>query len=437
MNNKVINIKTDGGLSRQAISITGFVLDGSDYNMYCIDRNDGEGRDNIHASKLVKNSDGTYAMRDIVDAGEKLNVSNVVKSLITTAYKDKDAGTYGKDTITLDGREIKLFPVSIPTEQVVSADDSYVTTVKKEVSQPTVKYFELGGTTDNNLFTEEKPAVEEVAKDTGIPVINEEELPKVVPALEKAPAPEAEMPTLEPTPAEEPSTIPVVDLPEGLLLQPEVTTPEPAPAPVEAAPVVNPEPVVAPVENVTIPQPVEPNAPVVEPTAPEIKPVEFNTVSNAEFIAPQPAPTENILEPLQANPEPLKVETPVVNPQPAVATPEPTPVVPTPEPAPVANDTLVLDGSHESNLNSVLGEMSQAIPVSDIEAVKEFGVDEPAANVAPAPVADTTNATDGTTSTGKAGFANSKFFMFIALAFFFASCVFLGYEVFNYFQMVK
>ena len=434
MNNKVINIKTDGGVSRQAISITGFVLDGSDYNMYCIDRNDGEGRDNIHASKLIKNSDGTYAMRDIVDASEKLNVSNVVKSLITTAYKDKDAGTYGKDTINLDGKEIKLFPVSIPTEQVVSADDSYVTTVKKEVSQPTVKYYELGGSSDNNLFAEEKPVVEEVAKDNGIPVINEEELPKVVPALEKTVTPEPEMPTLEPTPAPETSTIPVVDLPEGLLLQPEVATPEPAPAVVEPTP----EPVVAPVENVTVPQPVEVSTPVVEPTVAEIKPVEFSSVSNTEFIAPQPAaPAENILEPLQVNPEPLKVETPVVNPQPVAATPEPTPVAPMPEPAPVVNDTLVLDGSHESNLNSALGEMSQAIPVSDIEAVKDFGVDEPATNVAPAPVADTTNATDGTTSTGKAGFANSKFFMFIALAFFFASCVFLGYEVFNYFQMVK
>ena len=434
MNNKVINIKTDGGVSRQAISITGFVLDGSDYNMYCIDRNDGEGRDNIHVSKLIKNSDGTYAMRDIVDAGEKLNVSNVVKALITTAYKDKDNGTYGKDTINIDGKEIKLFPVSISTEQIVSADDSYVTTVKKEVSQPTVKYYELGGTTDNNLFVEEKPVVEEVARDNGIPVINEEELPKVVPALEKAAAPVSEMPTLEPAPvASGQNNIPVVDLPEGLLLQPEVAAPEQPPAVVQPTPVApTPEPVVAPVENVTVPQPVEVNAPVPEPAVAEIKPVEFSSVSNSEFIAPQPAaPAANILEPLQVNPEPVKVETPVVNPQPAVTTPEPTP-------APVINDTLVLDGSRESNLNSALGELSQAIPVSNIEAVKEFGVDEPApANVTPAPVAETTFATSGTTSTGKAGFANSKFFMFIALAFFFASCVFLGYEVFNYFQMVK
>ena len=37
--------------------------------------------------------------------------------------------------------------------------------------------------------------------------------------------------------------------------------------------------------------------------------------------------------------------------------------------------------------------------------------------------------------TKKAGFANSKFFMVVAIAFFVASCVFLGYEVFQYFQI--
>ena len=39
--------------------------------------------------------------------------------------------------------------------------------------------------------------------------------------------------------------------------------------------------------------------------------------------------------------------------------------------------------------------------------------------------------------TKKAGFANSKFFMLVAIAFFLASCIFLGYEVFNYFQLTK
>ena len=37
----------------------------------------------------------------------------------------------------------------------------------------------------------------------------------------------------------------------------------------------------------------------------------------------------------------------------------------------------------------------------------------------------------------KSGFANNKFFMVIAIMFFVASCVFLGYEVFNYFQVTK
>ena len=40
-------------------------------------------------------------------------------------------------------------------------------------------------------------------------------------------------------------------------------------------------------------------------------------------------------------------------------------------------------------------------------------------------------------TTNKAGFASGKFFMVVAIAFFVASCVFLGYEVFHYFQLTK
>ena len=56
--------------------------------------------------------------------------------------------------------------------------------------------------------------------------------------------------------------------------------------------------------------------------------------------------------------------------------------------------------------------------------------------MAPTPVAPAQpNVVPGVTN--KAGFANSKFFMVVAVAFFLASCIFLGYEVFSYFQLTK
>ena len=141
---------------------------------------------------------------------------------------------------------------------------------------------------------------------------------------------------------------------------------------------------------------------------------------------------------------------PVVDifPEPVVATPvETTPVV---EPAPVVaepvNQGLVFNASKETNLNAALGEVanSTTIPVENIEPVREFGVEEPvvsAETAAPAPASiapmvQPEMPTDPKVLT-RAGFANSKFFMVVAIAFFMASCVFLGYEVYNYFQLVK
>jgi hypothetical protein len=170
--------------------------------------------------------------------------------------------------------------------------------------------------------------------------------------------------------------------------------------------------------------------------------------------------------------EPVVLETPVAEPIPAVVTPapvtepvvasviEPTPVVPAPAvvepapvvvpevvatPAPVENQPLVFNATSETNLNAALGEVasSATIPVENIEPVREFGVDAPVTEpVVQQPVVASVPETPVTAegqpiATGKAGFANSKFFMVVAVAFFLASCIFLGYEVYNYFQLVK
>ena len=85
-------------------------------------------------------------------------------------------------------------------------------------------------------------------------------------------------------------------------------------------------------------------------------------------------------------------------------------------------------------MNAALHEVA----VPDIEPIREFGVDAPVAGTVPAPAAETApvQSVEGPVLTKKAGFANSKFFMVVAITFFLASCVFLGYEVFRYFKIV-
>ena len=135
---------------------------------------------------------------------------------------------------------------------------------------------------------------------------------------------------------------------------------------------------------------------------------------------------------------PAVPETPVVPEAPVV---EPTPVAEAAPAAPVAaeSNAVVFDASTESNLNAALHEASDSatIPVQDVEPIREFGVDAPVAGTAPVqtPLPEQTVVQpDG--AGNKAGFANNKFFMVIAIAFFLASCVFLGYEVFRYFKIV-
>ena len=119
---------------------------------------------------------------------------------------------------------------------------------------------------------------------------------------------------------------------------------------------------------------------------------------------------------------------------------EATPVIPTSVPEKPVDNQLVFDGSKETNLNDALGEVSKdnILPVSDVASIKEFGQDDvstPVVNTSPVnPV--TSDTTDTSATSSSSGFANNKFFMVIAVAFFLAACVFLGYEVFRYFKLV-
>ena len=69
MNNKNIKIVDEHNIDRSAIVMFGFVLEGSEYVSYSIERD--VDNSNIFISKVLKNIDGTYNMMDIEDTAEK------------------------------------------------------------------------------------------------------------------------------------------------------------------------------------------------------------------------------------------------------------------------------------------------------------------------------------------------------------------------------
>ena len=127
-----------------------------------------------------------------------------------------------------------------------------------------------------------------------------------------------------------------------------------------------------------------------------------------------------------------------------MSSPVSTPVVtPSALEKPVVNDGLVFDASKEVNLNEALGEVSsdKVVGANDISSIREFGQDAPVVNNTPQIVPNSsnemTNSDVKVLSRKKAGFADKKFFVVIAILFFVSACVFMGYEAFRYFQAVK
>lgn len=449
MESKIIKVKTNGDILRDAGIISGFSLDGSEYVVYYIERDSD--MDNIFTSKLIKNTDGTYNMLNIDSVNEKTNIISIVKQMVKHAVDDTADSLNGNNLTLSDGKNIKLFSLIINKEQSIDIEKTYLTTVKKAVIEVAKKYYILE---DNNASLVSEPVIEPVTVSNTVPVTNVEvvnELPVMSEPVEllkeetitekvvnSVPTTEVELPNLEDLNTtnntssidEEVKNVvpelfsePVVNTEPIVLLQPEVPTAENTILPMEDK--VNEVSVVEPVlvsNNQTVTSPVVEvsnnvseaiNSPVNSTVNPIVTPVEEKPVNNIDFFA-LPVENSNVVNEVSQTVS-------VVNEAPS---------------APVVDNRLVLDGSHETNLNKVLGEVSESIPVSDIQAVKDFGIDEVVNNNPTAQV--TTPIGQPVNNNGnKAGFANSKFFMFVAIGFFLASCIFLGYEAFKYFQLVK
>jgi len=279
------------------------------------------------------------------------------------------------NVVLSNGTNVKISSVLFNKEQRVNVPKTYVTTTKKAVTRVSDKFYRVAEKVGEDLF-KTLPVAEPAPIEAAMPDLN---------AVK-------EEPVVEPVPTE-----PELELPKDLL-EPEVK---------EEAPVVAP----IPEFDLPKPEPVVPESVVPEPVV-EVP------------VTPEPAPL-----PVQ----PVSAQTEVKTPEPVVAepvVPAPIPEVSAPEPeAPKSN--LFFDGANEVNLNKALDEVSEekvvAAPQEGVEALREFGTDEPVKAEPEAPV----EPQEG----GNKGFATNKFLMVIAILFFLAACVFLGYEAFQYFHL--
>ena len=380
MKNRNVKVIDEHNIDRNANVMFALELDGSEYAVYWIERD--QDSNNVFVSKILKNIDGTYNMLNIDDADKKKDVAEIVKVLITNAVSDQNDKMSGITTTLSNGKVVKFTDVSFNKEQNINVSKTYITTVKKEVTKVAENYYDV------------------IVEETKVANV----LPSVSPVVE-----------------------PVVEV------FPEIV------APVVETPVATPEVVVAPTPVVVAPEQIV-VTPAVDPVTVQVPIAQPASVVTPSSVV-QPTPVMVVPEPVVVPTSAPITETVVASPQVNVVTPAPEPavVIPTPvtaEPVVTTNQALVFNAAGETNLNAALGEVanSTTIPVENIQSVREFGVDTPTAQpavsqpaVAPAP--QPTVVADNNVNTGKAGFANSKFFMVVAIAFFLASCIFLGYEV--------
>ena len=374
---KIVKVIDEHDIDRTANIMCSIDVDGSDYVIYSIKRD--EDNDNLFVSKLIKNNDGTSNMVNIEDTMEKGKLVDIVKELVTYSINSDADKTTGVVNLP-SGKEIKISNVLINREQNINVGKTYITTVKRSVTKVGNNFYSVE-------FSSSEPVIEPVFE---TPSVNDNVFPELSAVSEPTSVPE---PVVEPT------------LPE----MPSVETP------------VVSEPIQTIPEELNIPTTMENIIPETPAFIQEVK--TKNNIINNGFET-----STSIVEATQPVSEP-------VIPSIEVSQPVPEPIVNSPS-EPLNDDRLVFDGSKETNLNVVLGEVSKdnIIPTPDVTPIREFGQDE-VSPVAPAPIV--TNDTEFPVgSTDKAGFANNKFFMVVAIAFFLAACVFLGYEVFRYFKLV-
>ena len=418
MENKSIKVIDEHNIDRVANVICAIDVDGSDYVVYSIERDSDN--DNIFVSKLVKNINETSNVVNIDDSMEKDKLSSLVKELIKYAVDNESLDQNERKISLPSGKVVNIIVAMIDKkEQNINVQKTYITTVKKAVTKVSEDFYKIES---NSIDVGSQ--MDNIFPDFGVPSEKEvTPLPDIVPNV--AETNKEETINTIPEPQMIDSTIPNI-------INPVVEN--------------TPSTINNDLSNETsIPQNIV--SPVVNDIKIETVPTMESSVEHSQDL------------PHAVSPEPVPViQSPVLEPQilpssiPSSPIPSSEPVIDKVEtPAstfnftpPVSDNKIVLDGSKESNLNEALGEVStdKILATDNVEPIREFGVDDvketslpnSTSSVDTVSVPDTPNSN---TSSTIAGFANNKFFMVIAILFFVAACVFLGYEAFRYFQLTK
>jgi len=419
MESKNVKVIDEHGIDRVANIVCSIDVDGSDYVVYWIERDSDN--DNLFISKLIKNNDNTSNMMNIEDSLEKGNLNDIVKELITHAINDDNDKLVSNEVILKNGKKVLIASVLFNKEQNINVQKTYITTVKKSVTKVSEEYYHvevnsevLNFENQDEIFSE----LENVAQTQNGSQVSEVIEP-IMPMLDDVTANQVEpiMPIEEPKVVESPvldipaqstkATDSIVDsktsqvVPESVSVIPEVS--------VEPPVVVQPEPI----KSVEIPN-IDARINIIGATSsPKTEPTSVDVPSTTP-ISVTSAPVENDIS--TSSTQDFK---PIENVGVQVTD----------------NNNLFFDGSKETNLTEAFNEAANEdvkLAVNTVEPIREFGQDEP---IIPLINDVQPIASDENTSVNSSGFANNKFFMVIAIVFFLAACVFLGYEVFKYFQM--
>ena len=388
MESKNVKIIDEHNIDRNANVICAFNFNSADYVLYWIDRD--EDNANLFVSKLLKNNDNTYNMLNIDDSMEKSRVSDIVKKVVSIAVKSEE--DKANTSLTLDdGSNISLFNPSFNREQNINVTKTYVTTVKKSVAKVSRNYLDVK--VDVTPASNNEPMFNDIFVDAPKPeTVSEVPMPE-------APAEPIDMPNPEPIQTNEDIMNSFVD---NINTVPEAPA---APTAVEPTPVPAVEPIFALGGDTPIPAPM-PEDPAVIPAAPNALPSEPALVNELPPVSPEPAVASVQLG------ESVNLGAPE---------------------APKTEPTLVFDASSEVNLNNALnaGENNNVVVTNDDNSLRAFGQDA----LANAP-ADAENPTEPATG-GNGGFAHFKAVAAIGLVVFMGACAFMGYEIFNYIQIVN
>lgn len=331
-----------------------------------------------------------------------------------------------------DGKEVEISSVSFNKEQRINVTKTYITTVKKAVVKVCRDFYSFDIPTL-------KLEVEEV------PVVNDLLVPQPVEKTESV----LEMPAVEENVKPNEPTEPVIN--NDVVMESFANGVAPvaaAPvAPVAAAPTAVASVIPEPAVSLSNPEPVAANPVVTE--IPSVVPEAGAVSFNIPVEEPKPAPVT----------QPQEVVAPVVNPVPTVNEAAPvvnntTPVEPPVAEAPQSffdaqplqtNSELVFDASNETNFNNAMnqGNGDVAVAAGNLDSLRAFGVDggttPPVAdNATVQPVETSVEAKpEVKTKVLSKGFANSKIVAVIGVILFVLACIFMGYEIFNYVNIVK